>query len=124
MKVMLSIKPEYAKRIFSGEKRYEYRRILFKNPAVRKVVVYESAPTSKVVGEFEVSEIISASPTQLWKSTHHHSGVDEAFFFSYFAERSVAYAIKVKNPVRYPKALDLKQKFALSMPPQSFAYLY
>ena len=123
MKVMLSIKPEYAERIFSGQKRYEYRRVLFKKPNISKVVVYESAPTSKVVGEFEVSGILSAPPDQLWQTTRNHSGIDKAFFFTYFADCEMAYAIKVKNPVRYQKALDLRQEFALSMPPQSFAYL-
>lgn len=122
MKVLLSIKPEYANRIFSGEKKYEFRRIVFKNPDVSTVVVYASAPTSMVIGEFEISEILSGSPRQLWQTTKNHAGVDRTFFFDYFADREVAYAIKVSNPVRYQKALDLRKKFSLA-PPQSFAYL-
>ena len=30
MKILLSIKPEYAHKIFSGEKKFEYRKIIFK----------------------------------------------------------------------------------------------
>lgn len=122
MKVLLSIKPEYADLIFSGEKKYEFRRIVFKNPDVDTVVVYASAPTSKVIGEFEIAGIISATPKQLWQTTKKHAGVDEIFFFDYFAEKAIAYAIQVKNPIRYRKALDIRKRYALA-PPQSFAYL-
>ena len=30
MKVLLSIKPEFVEKIFSGEKRFEYRKNIFK----------------------------------------------------------------------------------------------
>ena len=30
MKVLLSIKPEFVEKIFSGEKRFEYRKFAFK----------------------------------------------------------------------------------------------
>lgn len=122
MKVLLPIKPEDSVRFFSGEKRSEYWKTVFKNPDVTTVVAYESAPTSKVAGVFEVSEILSAAPEKLWKSTRSHAGIDESFFFSYFAERSIALAIKVKNPNLYESAQDLKEEVALS-PPQSIAYL-
>ena len=122
MKVLLSIKPIYADRIFSGEKRYEFRRIVFKNPDVTTVVVYASAPTSRVIGEFEISSILSDSPQQLWQATKSHAGVEETFFFDYFANRVMAHAIKVKNPKRYRRSFDIREKFALA-PPQSFAYL-
>lgn len=32
MKVLLSIKPEFAERIFNGSKKYEFRKVIFKNP--------------------------------------------------------------------------------------------
>ena len=53
MKVILSIKPEFANKIFNGTKKFEFRRTLFKKKEVKKIVVYASAPISKVIGEFE-----------------------------------------------------------------------
>lgn len=50
MKVLMSIKPEFADKIFDGSKRYEFRRMIFKQPAVKKVVVYASAPVQMVIG--------------------------------------------------------------------------
>jgi len=37
MKILLSIKPEYAEKIFAGTKKYEFRRSIFKNPDVKTV---------------------------------------------------------------------------------------
>ena len=122
MKVLLSIKPEYAERIFSGDKKYEFRRVVFKNTEANTVVVYASAPISKVVGEFEIGGILADSPEQLWEVTKKHAGIDDNFFFEYFSGRNVGYAIKVKNPKKYSKALDVREHFSLA-PPQSFAYI-
>ena len=36
MKVVLSIKPEFAFKIFDGTKQFEFRKAIFKNPAVKK----------------------------------------------------------------------------------------
>lgn len=43
MKVLLSIKPEFAEKIFSGEKKFEFRRSIFKDKTVKTVLVYASA---------------------------------------------------------------------------------
>jgi len=56
MKVLLSIKPKYAEMILSGEKKYEFRRAIFKKPGISKVVIYASSPVSKVIGEFEITQ--------------------------------------------------------------------
>ena len=56
MKVLLSIKPEYASKILDGTKRYEYRRAIFKRTEVTTVVVYASDPVRKVIGEFAPGE--------------------------------------------------------------------
>ena len=38
MKVLLSIKPEFAEKIFNGTKKYEFRKSIFKNKDVDKVI--------------------------------------------------------------------------------------
>lgn len=57
MKVLLSIKPEFANKIFEGSKKFEFRRSIFKNKQVKSIVVYASAPISKVIGEFEIDTV-------------------------------------------------------------------
>lgn len=122
MKVLLSIKPEFANLIFDGTKKFEFRKAIFKNTGIKTVVVYASSPTQKVIGEFEIETIINGHPNSLWKQTRNFAGIDEDYFYQYFAEREVGYAIKIKKTKKYKKPLCLKADFNLT-PPQSFLYL-
>jgi len=78
MRVLLSIKPEFAEKIFNGTKKYEFRRTVFKNQDIKTVVVYASSPVQKVIGEFEIEEIISDQLQALWKQTKKYAGINEA----------------------------------------------
>lgn len=122
MKVILSIKPEFANKIFEGSKRFEFRRSIFKNKEVKSVVVYASAPISKVIGEFDIDSVISKDLDSLWNETKDYSGIDKSFYDKYFSGKDSGYAIKVKKVKRYKEPFCLKEKFGLH-PPQSFAYL-
>ena len=122
MRVLLSIKPEFAFKIFDGEKKYEFRKVVFKNPKVTTVVVYASSPVQKVIGEFEIEDILSSNPNEIWKKTKKYSGITEDFFYEYFENREIAHAIKIKGIKKYEKPLSLKDDFKV-MPPQSYLYL-
>jgi predicted transcriptional regulator len=121
MKVVLSIKPEFANKIFDGTKKFEFRKSIFRNTAVKTVIVYASYPVQQVIGEFEIEEILSQAPETLWKLTSQFSGISKEYFDSYFAKKNTGYAIKIKKAVRYQKPKNLKVDFNL-VPPQSFAY--
>lgn len=122
MKVLLSIKPEFAHLIFEGKKRYEFRRVIFKNPNVRKVVVYASAPIGKVIGEFEIESILSDDPPSIWNRTRTASGISKEYFFNYFEGQPSAFAIKIKNYRLYATPFCPKERLGIA-PPQSFAYV-
>lgn len=122
MKVLLSIKPEFAFKIFEGEKKFEFRKVIFKNPNVSTVVVYASSPVQQVIGEFEIDDILSSSPNEIWELTKKYSGISEIFFQEYFENRLVAHAIKIKNIKKYKRPLSLKEDFNV-LPPQSYMYL-
>ncbi len=121
MKVVLSIKPEFANKIFDGEKKYEFRKSIFRNQEVKKIVVYSSSPVQKIIGEFEIDYILNEEPSALWRITSEHSGISKDRFFEYFQDKSCGYAIKIKNAKLYkaPKSIE-----ELNLhPPQSFCYL-
>lgn len=122
MRVLLSIKPEYAFKIFEGEKKFEFRKIVFKNPDIKTVVVYASSPVQRVIGEFEIDDIVSLTPEILWKKTKKYSGISEEFFFAYFADREIAHAIKIKSTKRYETPLCIREDFN-AIPPQSYVYI-
>lgn len=122
MKVLLSIKPQYADKIFDGTKKFEFRRSIFKNPNIKKVIVYSSSPVQKVIGEFEIDVILISDLESLWKKTHKYSGITKEYFFSYFVDKEHGYAIKIKNTKKYKKPLCIKNDFNV-IPPQSFLYI-
>lgn len=123
MKVLLSIKPEFAEKILSGEKRFEFRKKIFKNKSVKTVVIYATMPVGKVIGEFEIDEIIENEPKRLWIQTQKKSGITKSFFDEYFKEKKTAFAIGVGRITRYEKALSLSCFGNGIVAPQSYRYL-
>ena len=122
MKIVLSIKPEYAYKIFDGSKKFEFRKSIFKNKNVKSVIVYASSPVQQVIGEFEIADILNYDLQTLWELTQEHSGISEEFYYKYFADKKQGFAIKIKKTKKYRTPKCLRTEFNL-FPPQSFAYL-
>lgn len=124
MKILLSIKPEYAQRIFKGEKKFEYRKRLFKRTDVKVVIVYVTKPVGKVVGEFEIGEIIEDNPMIIWEHTKKYSGINKDDYIDYFGGNEKGFAISIKNTTIYKTPLDLNElNPKIKVAPQSFMYI-
>lgn len=120
LKILLSIRPQYAEAIFRGEKRFEFRRTIFRQP-VDVVIVYVTRPVCQVVGEFDIEEVLADSVAALWSRTKSHAGINRRRFFEYFKGRNTGYAIVIGNARRYRRPLDIAT-FGVR-PPQSFVYV-
>lgn len=123
MKVLLSIKPEYAESILNGVKVFEFRKAVFQRPGVKIAVIYATLPVGKVIGQFEVEEILCDTPSRLWTSTQYGAGISHKLFKDYFSGKKQAYALKIKRPQRYKKPLAIKDVLPSGIAPQSFCYL-
>ncbi len=121
MKVVLSIKPEYAFKIFDGTKKFEFRKSIFKNENIKTIIVYASSPVQKVIGEFDFDEVLNYDLSTLWDLTQEHSGISKEFYYDYFANKDEGFAIKIKKTRKYRNPKCLREDFNLT-PPQSFAY--
>lgn len=122
MKVLLSIKPEYVEKIFNGEKKYEYRKSIFKKN-IDTIVVYSTKPEGKIVGEFKIDDVLRDSPDRIWDKTNKFSGINYTFFKDYFKNKNEAYAIKIGKVKLYDEPInpnDYKNSFSI---PQSFCYI-
>ena len=122
MIALFSIKPEFVEKIFSGEKKFEYRKSIFKNK-VDKIVVYSTKPVGMIVGEFNVSEVLEDNPNAIWDKTNPFAGIKKAFFDRYFKNRKKCYAINIGHNQLYEKAINPHDVFESFSPPQSFRYL-
>jgi len=122
MRVVLSIKPEFAFKIFDGSKKFEFRKSIFKNTNIKSVIVYASSPVQQVIVEFEIEDILNYDLDTLWELTLEYSGISEEFYYKYFANKEQGFAIKIKKTKKYRTPKCLRTDFNL-LPPQSFAYL-
>jgi len=123
MDVILSIKPKYVRSIIEGDKRYEFRKAIFKNRLVNRVFIYSSAPVQRIVALFEIGTILEDHPAVLWDTVREYAGIDAREFFSYFAGKSRGYAIGISNLQEFDEPIDPRAAIPGFVPPQSYCYL-
>ncbi len=119
--VLLPIKPRYARPIMDGTKGVEFR----KTPFARKpthVLVYASSPVMRLLGYFEVSEVVVDSVDALWARYADVGGVTQDDFREYYAGREHGVALGVGRVHAFADPLPLAA-LGLRIPPQSFMYI-
>ena len=123
MDVLLSIKPKYVKSIIEGDKRYEFRKTIFKNRKINRIFIYSSSPVKKIVGTFEIGGILEDHPVDLWDTVKEFAGIDNRDFFAYFEGRSRAFAIEIQNLQEFNAPIDPYETMPGFVPPQSYCYM-
>lgn len=118
----MSIKPEFINEIVSGNKCFEFRRVLFQRRDISTIVVYASSPISKVVGEFSFDDILTDHPDNIWQKTKEKSGITKSYFDSYFSGKDFANAIVINTFTAYDEPLSLSD-INVKRAPQSFCYI-
>lgn len=121
-KIFLSVKPQYVHKILSGEKKYEYRRVIFKDKTVKHLLIYASFPIQRVVAECEIKCIEEGCPEEIWERTNQFGGIVKKQFTDYFKYCSKAYAICIENVkiFKEPKEINV---YHLTRAPMSFCYV-
>ena len=119
--ILMSIKPEYVDKIFSGEKKYEYRKRLCKEK-IDTIIVYSSSPIQKVVGESKIKQVLYDKKTIIWNKTNRYGGITKPKYDKYYENCDYAVAYEIEKTVLYDKQKDLKD-FNVRMAPQSYVYI-
>ena len=123
MNVILSIRPNFCKLIFSGQKMYEYRTRVFTRSDIDRVYVYASKPICRIVGYFTIDHVIEDSPSNVWEITHEGSGISKEYFDAYFKSCHTAHAIKIGEVVKLDTPIDPKEVIKNFHAPQNFMYV-
>jgi predicted transcriptional regulator len=123
MDVLLSIKPKYVKSIIEGDKRYEFRKTIFKNRKINRIYIYSSSPVKKIVGTFEIGGILEGHPNDLWDTVKEFAGIDDRDFFAYFEGKSRAFAIEIQNLQEFTDPINPYETMPGFVPPQSYCYM-
>ena len=122
MNVILSIRPNFCKMIFCGQKVYEYRKRIFSRSDVDKVYVYATKPICRIVGYFTIDEVIADKKNDIWAKTHISGGISKEYFDAYFRNSDTAYAIKIGQVVKLDNPIDPKSVIKDFHAPQNFMY--
>lgn len=107
---LISIKPKFVYRLFTGLKRYELRKYIGVKPRVGSIlVVYASRPVQAIFGEFAVSEVIEGDPEYVIKvlSKKKGCGVGEEDY-AYIKTARRCLALGVGRRVIYYKPVKLR----------------
>lgn len=120
-KILISINPVHANNILNGTKKYEYRRKTAKTK-ISTIIIYETSPIKRIVGEAEVEDVLKFTPNTLWEKTKEESGISKDFFDDYFENVETACAYKLGKVTMYdePKSLE---DYGIKSAPQSFIYI-
>lgn len=120
---LISLHPEHAAKILSGEKKLEFRRTWASSP-VEELVIYVTAPVQRIVAIVKVKQIHRGSRSALWNLAKRlGGGLSRQALFDYFDGKAFGYAVELGEVLRFPKLLDPAQFIAGFHPPQSFCYI-
>jgi len=122
MKVLLSIKPQYVEKILDGTKKFEFRKVLFRQKNIKRVIIYSSSPVKQVVGEFEIRGLHTDKKEDLWRKTSNYSGIEKAYYDEYFAGKEYANAIEIGKVIKYKVTKKLSD-YKVKQAPQSYCYV-
>ena len=130
--LLISIKPEYAEKIFSGHKTVELRRVRTRLKIGDIVLVYVSSPKKALIGSFEVENIIQEkieSKNDIenrWEEVQERACIAYEKFKEYYQGASFFVGIFFTNTKQFDKPIELeslRQKIPEFRPPQSYHYL-
>ena len=117
----MSIKPEYVDKIFSGEKKYEYRKRMCKEK-IDTIIVYSSSPIQKVVGELKIKQVLYDKKNVIWNKTNKYGGITKIKYDNYYENCGYVVAYEIEKAILYDKQKDLKD-FNVRTAPQSYVYI-
>ncbi|OJV93534.1 MAG: hypothetical protein BGO47_06275 [Microbacterium sp. 67-17] len=118
----MSIHGRWADAILDGRKQVEFRKRRLASD-IETVLVYATAPVSKIVGSFTIDRIESGSPADIWERFGHVGVIPKDEFFSYYEGAAFAFAIVVSDTERFDVPIPLDSIEPRPAVPQSFAYL-
>lgn len=125
---LMSIKPKWAKELYSGKKTVEFRKS--SPPLDSLVFLYESTPVKAVTGCFQVRAVLTSNASHIWcvttvlRRVWNPGSVNRNFLFEYCGGAAgKCCAILAEDPWRFPETEWVKlEKYAV-FPPQSWQTL-
>ncbi|WP_341935402.1 hypothetical protein MRBLWO14_001054 [Microbacterium sp. LWO14-1.2] len=123
--VLLSVKPQFARRLLSGHKTAEVRRRFPTLAHGTAVYLYASSPLRAIIGVLHIEAVRTGAPEVLWPRYGDQLDITEEYFLEYLGDRGTASVVELRVDERWdrPVSLESMREFAALEPPQSYRYL-
>jgi predicted transcriptional regulator/ribosomal protein S18 acetylase RimI-like enzyme len=125
--IVLSIHPEFAKKIVTHKKTVEIRKRFSKKLVGSCVFLYATRPIQSVVGEARISSVAEGRPHDIWMAFKDQLGCSKTNFTEYCRGYRKIYAVSLEELIPYPDPLPwavFSAAFdAPIRPPQSYQFL-
>lgn len=120
--VLMSIKPQYAEAIAKGKKIIEFRKKPIAK-SVKRVYVYATSPIKRIIGYFDIENIVCDTPSSLWNSFSEYGCIPRNKYDEYYNGKDCAYGILIKQFHAFDEYKDPKILYDTFRAPQSFRYI-
>ena len=124
--ILLSIRPKYAGKILTGEKKVELRRICPRVQQGDLVIIYASSPLMAVTGSFVVDRVVTKHPEELWPIVRQSACISQKEFDTYYKGSTLGVGIfvsKVRSTNTPLRLAQIRKLWPDFHPPQGFRYL-
>jgi predicted transcriptional regulator len=122
--LLMSIRTKYARKILSGDKKVEVRRMFSKKWKSSKIAIYASGRERSLMGEALIKDVIFDKPENVWERFSDQIGCAKEEFDKYTASKNKVYAIVLEDAVPYLKSISIKEISSLMKenlrPPQNY----
>ena len=116
---VISIQPRFAKAIYAGKKRWEFRKVPPKS--FQSFFVYESSPVSKITGSIKFSTKITGTATNVYYIARENGAYDDVDKLGLDLDELTEYAdgnfVTALRIMDYSKISNLE---LVGRPPQNF----
>ncbi len=121
--VLMSIQTKYANEIFSGRKKYEYRKSsIGENNLNKKIYIYSAKVDKKIIGYIIIDKVLKGTIDEIIEKTNPK----EANIREYFSNAKLAYALHIKSFHKFESPIGLKELKKIDkniMLPQYYKYI-
>ena len=124
--LFISIKPEFANKILSRNKRIELRKNKPNAQIGDYVLIYSTQPRKSVIGFAKIKNIIDCNPNDMWNNNSSYLGIDKKRFFEYYKDYNKAIGIELSDVFKLKISIplhEIKDTYPKFSPPQTYKYI-
>ena len=108
--IIISILSYYAKQIFKGTKKFEFRKSPIKEKDLNKTFyVYSAKQDKSIIGSFKISNIHKGTLKQILNITDYNTRSDKNEIINYFKNSNTCFALELTDIVEFNKPLTLNE---------------